>query len=241
MFEIKDKFYLNGKPFKIISEPVRSNYPLTMEEIGQNYGYILYRTKIRDGETVNDIRLENAADRIECYHNGEYVYTAFAENIHEKFEPNEKRTGGIIDILCENIGRENFGTGLENQRKGICGGVKINDHRQFGFEIFPLPLDEEQIGNLSFDEGYSEGVPAFYRFEFEADDLCDTFLELDGFGKGCAFVNGFNLGRFWDIGPQKRLYLPAPLLKKGVNTIIIFETEGKAAEEIYLADEGGLG
>ena len=224
-----------------ISELVCSNYPLTMEEIGQNYGYILYRTKIRDGETVNEIRMENAADRIECYHNGEYVYTAFAENIHEKFEPNEKRTGGIIDLLCENIGRENFGTGLENQRKGISGGVKINDHRQFGFEIFPLPLDEEQIGKLSFDEGYSEGVPAFFRFEFEADELCDTFLELDGFGKGCAFVNGFNLGRFWDIGPQKRLYLPAPLLKKGVNTIIIFETEGKAADEIYLADEGRLG
>ena len=224
-----------------ISELVCSNYPLTMEEIGQNYGYILYRTKIRDGETVNEIRMENAADRIECYHNGEYVYTAFAENIHEKFEPNEKRSGGIIDMLCENIGRENFGTGLENQRKGICGGVKINDHRQFGFEIFPLPLDEEQIGKLSFDEGYFAGVPAFYRFGFEADELCDTFLELDGFGKGCAFVNGFNLGRFWDIGPQKRLYLPAPLLKKGMNTIIIFETEGKAADEIYLADEGRLG
>lgn len=224
-----------------ISELVCSNYPLTMEEIGQNYGYILYRTKIRDGETVNEIRMENAADRIECYHNGEHVYTAFAENIYEKFEPNEKRTGGIIDLLCENIGRENFGTDLENQRKGICGGVKINDHRQFGFEIFPLPLDEEQIGKLSFDEGYSEGVPAFFRFEFEADELCDTFLELDGFGKGCAFVNGFNLGRFWDIGPQKRLYLPAPLLKNGVNTIIIFETEGKSAEEIYLADEGRLG
>lgn len=224
-----------------ISEPVHSAYPLTMEDIGQNYGYILYRTKIRDGETVNGIRLENAADRIQCYHNGEYVYTAFAENIHENFEPSEKRTGGIIDLLCENIGRENFGTGLEDQRKGISGGVKINDHRQFGFDIFPLPLDEEQIGKISFDEGYSEGIPAFYRFEFEADELCDTFLEADGFGKGCAFVNGFNLGRFWDIGPQKRLYLPAPLLKKGMNTIIIFETEGKAADEIYLADEGRLG
>lgn len=223
-----------------ISEPVCSNYPLTMEDIGQNYGYILYRTKIRDGEIVNEIRLENAADRIQCYHNGEYVYTAFAENIHEKFEPKEKRTGGIIDLLCENIGRENFGTGLENQRKGISGGVKINDHRQFGFEIFPLPLDEEQIGKISFNEGYSKGVPAFYKFEFEADELCDTFLELKGFVKGCAFINGFNLGRFWDIGPQKRLYLPAPLLKKGMNTIIVFETEGKAADEIYLADEGRL-
>ena len=217
-----------------ISEPVRSVYPLTMEDIGQNYGYILYRTKLKDGETVNGIRLENAADRIECYHNGEYVYTAFGENIHEKFEPTEKRTGGVIDLLCENIGRENFGTGLESQRKGISGGVAINDHRQFGFEIFPLPLDEEQIGKISFDEGYSEGRPAFYRFEFEADELGDTFIETEGFGKGCAFINGFNLGRFWDIGPQKQLYLPAPLLKKGKNTVIIFETEGQAAGHIKI-------
>lgn len=217
-----------------ISEPVRSVYPLTMEDIGQNYGYILYRTKLKDGETVNGIRFENAADRIECYHNGEYVYTAFGENIHEKFEPTEKRTGGVIDLLCENIGRENFGTGLESQRKGISGGVAINDHRQFGFEIFPLPLDEEQIGKISFDEGYSEGRPAFYRFEFEADELGDTFLETEGFGKGCAFINGFNLGRFWDIGPQKQLYLPAPLLKKGKNTVIIFETEGQAAGHIKI-------
>lgn len=223
-----------------ISRSVHSVYPQTMEDVGQNYGYILYRTKIRDGETVNEIRLENAADRVQCYHNGEYVYTAFAENIHEKYEPNEKCTGGVIDLLCENIGRENFGTGLENQRKGISGGVKINDHRQFGFDIFPLPLDEEQIGRLSFDGEYSRGVPAFYRFEFEADELCDTFLELEGFAKGCAFVNGFNLGRFWEIGPQKRLYLPAPLLKKEMNTIIIFETEGKAADEIYLSDEGSF-
>lgn len=223
-----------------ISRPVHSVYPQTMEDVGQNYGYILYRTKIRDGETVNEIRLENAADRVQCYHNGEYVYTAFAENIHEKYEPNEKHTGGVIDLLCENIGRENFGTGLENQRKGISGGVKINDHRQFGFDIFPLPLDEEQIGRLSFDGEYSRGVPAFYKFEFEADELCDTFLELEGFAKGCAFVNGLNLGRFWEIGPQKRLYLPAPLLKKGMNTIIIFETEGKAADEIYLSDEGSF-
>lgn len=217
-----------------ISEPVRSVYPLTMEDIGQNYGYILYRTKLKDGETVNGIRLENAADRIECYHNGEYVYTVFGENIHEKFEPTEKRTGGVIDLLCENIGRENFGTGLESQRKGISGGVAINDHRQFGFEIFPLPLDEEQIGKISFDEGYSEGRPAFYRFEFEADELGDTFLETEGFGKGCAFINGFNLGRFWDIGPQKHLYLPAPLFKKGKNTVIIFETEGQAAGHIKI-------
>ncbi|MEI3016621.1 MAG: beta-galactosidase family protein [Oscillospiraceae bacterium] len=223
-----------------ISVPVKSSYPLTMEDIGQDYGYILYRTKIRDVETVSEIRLEGAADRVQCYHNGEFVYTAFAENMWEKFEPQQKRTSGIIDLLCENTGRENFGTGLENQRKGISGGVKINDHRHFGFEIYPLPLDERQLAALDFGIGYIENTPAFYRFELDIDEPCDTFLDTDGFGKGCAFVNGFNIGRFWEIGPQKRLYIPAPLLQIGKNTIVIFETEGKAADSIFLAGEHRL-
>jgi beta-galactosidase len=57
----------------------------------------------------------------------------------------------------------------------------------------------------------------------------------------CAFINGFNLGRFWDIGPQKKLYLPGPLLKKGRNEIIVFETEGKAKDYILLSDKPDLG
>ncbi|MCM1525603.1 MAG: beta-galactosidase [Ruminococcus sp.] len=224
-----------------ISEPVKSVCPLTMEDIGQNYGYMLYTLKIGDEETVNEIRLENAADRIQCYHDGGYLYTAFGENIHEKFEPEEKRAGGKLQLLCENIGRENFGTNLENQRKGISGGVKVNDHRCFGYDIFPLPLDEDQLEKIDFSAGYSANAPAFYRFEFEAEELCDTFLDTAGFGKGCAFINGFNLGRFWETGPQKRLYLPAPLLKKGKNILIIFETEGKCTDKISLKDTPDLG
>lgn len=219
-----------------ITAPVHSHYPLTMEDIGQNYGYTLYRTHLNATEAASEIRLEGAADRVQGYQNSKYLFTAFAENISEKFEIAEKEPGATIDLLCENIGRENFGTGLEEQRKGIRGGVKINDHRHFGFDIFPLPLDEAQIAKLDFTSGYREGVPAFYRFDFHVDEPADTFLDFAGFGKGCAFINGFHLGRFWEIGPQKRLYLPAPLLKKGRNTIILFETEGKATDTIYLAD-----
>jgi beta-galactosidase len=73
------------------------------------------------------------------------------------------------------------------------------------------------------------------------DELGDTYIDMDGWGKDCAFINGFNLGRYWDIGPQKRLYLPAPLLKPGLNEIILFETEGKSRNAIVLSVEPDLG
>jgi len=69
----------------------------------------------------------------------------------------------------------------------------------------------------------------------------DTWIDFTGFGKGCIFLNGFNLGRFWEIGPQRRLYVPAPLLKDGDNEIIVFETEGKHALSLTLTDTPDLG
>lgn len=220
-----------------ISAPVHSLYPVSMEEAGQETGYILYRTKMKDSETVDEIRMEGAADRVLGYQNGQYIFTAFGDNMWEKFDVNEKKNGAVIDLLAENKGRVNFGTGLEEQHKGIAKSVRINEHRHFGYDIYTLPLDEEQIAHIYFEAGYREGVPAFYEFLFEVDEPADTFLDFKGFGKGCAFINGFNLGRFWEIGPQKRLYLPAPLLKKGSNAIIVFETEGKAADSIFLSKE----
>jgi beta-galactosidase len=64
---------------------------------------------------------------------------------------------------------------------------------------------------------------------------------MEGFGKGCVFINGFNLGRFWEVGPQKALYLPGPLIRKGKNEIVVFETEGKAQIELELMDHPSLG
>lgn len=128
---------------------------------------------------------------------------------------------------------------MEHQHKGIKDCVQINGHMHYNWTMYPLPLDN--VDKIDFTKGYIEGLPAFYRFELEVTERADTFLELDGWGKGCVFLNGFNLGRFWEIGPQKRLYIPAPLLKEGRNEIIVFETEGKSTGKIALKDEPDIG
>ncbi|XP_036355756.1 beta-galactosidase-like [Octopus sinensis] len=46
--------------------------------------------------------------------------------------------------------------------------------------------------------------------------------------QGVVFVNGFNLGRFWNIGPQRSLYLPYPFLFEGINRFAVLELSGLA-------------
>ena len=223
-----------------LSAPVPSPHPQSMERLGQSYGYILYRTTLDTEERLDKLRLWKANDRAQIFVSGKHAVTLYDRELLEAKElglPIEK--GASLDILVENMGRVNYGPLLEDQRKGIDQGVTVNWHWHTGWLQYPLPLD--QIHRVDFSKPHQEGLPGFYRFTFQTEELGDTFLDFSGWGKGCAFVNGFHIGRFWEAGPQLRLYIPAPLLRPGENEIILFETEGKTAESITLSDQPDLG
>ena len=223
-----------------ISSPVKSPFPQSMERLGQNYGYILYRSILHTEENLNKIRLWGANDRANILVDNVPAAVLYDRELLEERELKLSiRENAVLDILVENMGRVNFGPRMEKQRKGIDQCVQINEHMHNGWEQYPLPLDN--VEHVDFEGDYLENTPAFYEFTFSVEEPGDTFLDFSGWGKGCAFVNGFNIGRFWEIGPQKRLYLPGPLLKTGENRIVIFETDGKAAETITLADEPDIG
>ena len=223
-----------------ISTPVESPYTQCMEKLGQNYGYILYRSALDTEEDISGIRLWGAGDRANIFVEEKPAATLYdRELLEEKQLDVSFEKGACIDILVENMGRVNFGPRMEQQRKGIDHCVQINGHIHNHWRQYPLPLDH--VDQIDFTRDYKEGLPGFYRFPFTVDEPADTFLDFEGWGKGCAFVNGFNIGRFWEIGPQKRLYIPGPLLKAGENEIIMFETEGKAGDGIYLKREPKLG
>lgn len=230
-----------------LSRPIFGIYPRSMECLGQNYGYILYRTVLHTEEGLQKIKLWGANDRAIIMLEGREVLTLYDRELLEERELNLAAPANArLDILVENMGRVNFGPYMERQRKGIDQCVQINGHMHNHWEQYPLPLDD--ISKVDFsaresgtESGEAKAEPAFYRFTFTAEETGDTFLDFTGWGKGVAFVNGFNIGRFWEIGPQKRLYIPAPLLKKGENEIILFETEGKTADTVSLKGEPDIG
>lgn len=221
-----------------LSTPTEHHYPQPMEKLGQGYGYLLYRTELVRDKTIEKLRLLDANDRAKVYLDGKEIVTLYDRELLSEHSLSEQVTGEKLDILMENMGRVNYGAMMERQRKGIQGAVLINGHQHYRWTHYPLPLDNTE--RLDFSKGSTEGQPAFYRFFLETQEPGDTFVDTEGFGKGCVLVNGFLLGRFWEIGPQKRLYLPAPLLRKGKNEILVFETEGKAADHITLCKEPKL-
>jgi beta-galactosidase len=218
-----------------ISKSVTSPYTLSMEELDQDYGYVLYRQIAGNKRKVEDFRLLGTSDRAQVFLNEALKLTQYDKELGQKetFELTEEDM--TMDILVENMGRVNYGPRLKQQSKGITDGVFLNGAYRSGWTHYPLPLDN--IEDVDFSKPYKENTPSFSLFELEIDQKADTFIDMTGWGKGAVFVNGFNLGRFWEVGPQYKLYVPAPLLKDGVNLIVVFETEGKVKEKLTFTDK----
>ncbi len=216
----------------LLGGPVASSTPLSMEALGQAHGYILYRTKLAgpvngtlkiktlhdyavvliDGQVKGVLDRFRAADTLELGSGGGQILSPAAP----------ASRGAVLDLLVENTGRINFGADMQNERKGILGGVTLADKQITNWNNYALPM--EDLSKLRF-ASQSSAAPAFRRGHFKLDKVGDTFLDLRGWGKGVLWVNGHNLGRFWQAGPQQTLYCPAPWLKTGANEVVAFETE----------------
>jgi beta-galactosidase GanA len=91
------------------------------------------------------------------------------------------------------------------------------------WDVYGLPMDEDDLLLLKFGGRPADRPANFFRGRFELQETGDTYLDMTGWKKGVVWVNGHNLGRYWEIGPQKRLYCPAPFLKRGRNEVIVFD------------------
>ncbi|HLX03788.1 MAG TPA: beta-galactosidase, partial [Trinickia sp.] len=75
----------------------------------------------------------------------------------------------------------------------------------------------------------------FFRAMVSLDTVGDTYLDMSHWTKGMVWVNGRNLGRYWNMGPQRRLYCPAPWLREGENVVTIFDLHQIEAKPVELA------
>lgn len=219
----------------IISEPVTGALPLTFEALGADYGFVLYRTTVRHPADYNQLLPGKVHDRAIYYADGKKIGVFDrSSKVNEDIWFYRTEHDVVLDVLVENLGRINYGAHLKDE-KGLLSGVVLGTQIQYGYTMYPITLKD--ISGIRYKEEFSfDGTPTFFRGVFYSEDCRDTFIDMSGFGKGCVFINGFNLGRYWEQGPYLDLYLPAPLLRKGKNEIIIFELEKVSAPRVQLRD-----
>lgn len=231
-----------------LSEPVSTAYTQSFEELGLDFGFALYVSRLEGPIEPLELSIDGLCDRaLVFWKEGEEKprFLGVKENTGRR---DDKIVIGLdfgksaeLLILVENLGRVNYGGHIADG-KGILRGVRIANQYQFGWDMYPMNC--EDISGLAFKPQSDDAMtgPVFRRGFFAVEDVNDTFVRLDGFTKGIVYINGFMLGRYWNTaGPQRTLYLPGPLLREGRNEIVVLELEKADRQEITLTDREELG
>jgi beta-galactosidase GanA len=215
-----------------LPQAVASVQPKNMEAYGQDYGLILYKTKLvghKSGKlTVTDIH-----DYATVFLNGEYIGKLDRrEGINTIDIPATGVEFPELEILVEAMGRINFAQELID-RKGITDRVTLNGMTLMNWEVYNLPLDAKFIYNIRSSGRTLSKPGVIFKGNFAIGIKGDTFIDVSNYTKGIVWVNGHNLGRYWNIGPQQRLFCPASWLRAGVNEILILDLHQTAPKPVF--------
>lgn len=218
------------------TERIVSDRPLTMEAMNQDFGYIHYETVI-DNPVKGIMQLKDLRDYAVVLVNGVQIGSIDRRLRQNKIEIDIKEAPARLEILVENVGRVNYGIDIQNNLKGITEKVLLDGEEINGWTVSPLPLYKADVTRFEWTKTTIDKQPAFFRGSFHLSSLGDCFIDTRGWGKGAVWVNGHSLGKFWNIGPQQTLYLPAPWLKEGDNEIVVFEMEDTGRRMIQGLDK----
>lgn len=220
----------------VARKSAKSAYPKTLEELGENYGFVHYSSKLRfPAGLPMPLTIPTLHDAAQVFVDGLYQGAMLREQ-STTMQITVPKTGSVLDLLVENLGRINFGPEMENEYKGIKSAQLAKVFlSEWSSTAIPLrDADVMRVANLStplLDENFSPATaqPSFFVGYFDTPAPAkDTFLSTSSWTKGIVWINGFNLGRYWCVGPQATLYVPAPVLRTdGPNQIILFDNYGQ--------------
>ena len=248
--ELRDRASLRDNVPRI-AQKHRSGAPVSMEDLGQNFGYLVYHTRLQGKYAAQILTFSQIHDVAYVYIDGKFrtrltrdgkpgliARIAGGKQAGQGFLLTGDFEKGVdIDILVDCMGRVNYGRDIYD-RKGI-GDVHFGNMKLFGWDIYTLPMDD--LSPLRYDGAAGE-APCFLRGKFRVQSDASCFVHMRGFRKGFVSVNGHNLGRYWEIGPQEALYLPGCwLYTDRDNEIVVFEQEGYREPAVVIDERPNLG
>ena len=210
--------------WKHLPSSIESVQPVTFESLGQNQGYMVYSTRLI-GHKSGKLKVTELHDYATVFLNGEYVGVLDRrEGIQSIDLPKTEAPFPILEILVEGMGHINFAQEIID-RKGITDRVTLNGMTLMNWNIYPLPMDSKYLSTIGPSAGLisTDRPGVFFHGKFNLEETGDTYFDMSKYKKGVVWVNGHNIGRFWEIGPQQRLFCPGTWLKAGENEILIFD------------------
>ncbi|XP_020098689.1 beta-galactosidase 8 isoform X2 [Ananas comosus] len=237
LFEV---LYAVCDPMKVLE----TEQPVAMELAGQMSGFLLYVSEYSGKKANSVLSIPKVHDRAQVFvacsldgiKNPTYVGVIERWSNKKLAIPNLKCSCNTsLFIMVENMGRINYGPYIYD-RKGILSAVTVDGSILQRWKHYPITFDG--LGNLSRLSvikllpgaianklSISASLNNHLKKAFSSEnEIKDTFISFRGWNKGIAFVNNFNIGRFWPLaGPQCTLYVPAPILQHGRNVIVILE------------------
>lgn len=207
--------------FETLGESVHCDVPVSMEKLGQWFGYTMYRTEA-SGPIDAELAAAGVRDYAVVFVDGSIAGRMDRRAGESRLRVRSANSRVRIDILLENGGRINYGPGLPFERKGLVGPVSLGGSELHDWRVHSLPMTGREMRMLPFTGGAC-AVPALYRGAVHVERPADTFLDVSQLDKGALWVNGRNAGRFWNIGPQYSLYVPGSWLLAGANEIVAFD------------------
>ncbi|XP_006150056.1 beta-galactosidase-1-like protein 2, partial [Tupaia chinensis] len=232
-----------------MDKPVKSAKPMSMEMLpvnqgsGQSFGYILYETTITKGGVLTS--RGHVRDRGQVFLNERPVGVLDRSTEELTLVKHGYQDYHTLRILVENQGRLADGQDMDGERKGLIGDIYLNNSPLRKFTVYSLEMKPRFLRRNIPDiwkpvTDQVQGPAFFLGYLRVRDPPRDTFIKMAGWTKGVIFINGHNLGRYWNLGPQETLYLPAPWLHSGINEIIVFE-EVAPGLEIQFTKQPQLG
>jgi len=220
-----------------LPQPITSVQPKTFEGYGQDYGFILYKTELV-GRKSGKLVVTDIHDYATVFLNGVYIGKLDRrEGLNSIDLPATDVESPVLEIFVEAMGRINFAQNLID-RKGITDMVSLNGMTLMNWQVYNLPMDRQFIYDLRSSGKTLKKPGVFFKGNFMLSRAggnlgSDTYIDVSAYTKGIVWVNGHNLGRFWNIGPQKRLFCPSPWLKEGINEIIVFDLHQTEAKPVF--------
>lgn len=198
-----------------------------MEYFNQGWGSILYRKQIPACNHTQKLIIKDVHDWATIFINGKIIGKLDRRRGENTVEIPVLKSKAQLDILVEGMGRVNYGEAIID-RKGITDKVLLSDDKTEtelkNWTVYNFPVDYEFQKKAKFTSTTVSG-PAWYKAAFNLTETGYTYLNMSTWGKGMVWVNGYNLGRFWQIGPTQTLCVPGCYLKKGANEIIVFDID----------------